>query len=345
MKHLFGKHILIFFVLLLPAVTFAQNGGFAGAFTRIGFGPRGLAMGNTLSSVTSEGVYAYYNPALAGSAREGSQVDLSVAALEFDRSLQHFSASFKLPPNAGINLYLTHAGVKDIDGRTQSGFHTGFFSTNEYQVAGAFGVQLGKRTYGGIGVKINASDFNEDLSIATNFGLDAGIIAGITSKINLAVAIQDLFSEYNFNSEDLFGTTGAPNVTNSFPTRFKFAVSYNEEKWLLSSEFEVRVQESEIIEKETIVLQGRPEVTENKSTIHTSSGIFRIGGLYHIHERITLRGGFRIMDTADSGSDSYSTGFSLHLPFDKFAPSVDYAFVIEPYQVSNMHVFSLRLHL
>ena len=73
--------------------------------------------------------------------------------------------------------------------------------------------------------------------------------------------------------------------------------------------------------------------------------MLKLGGTWHAHERFTLRAGYRITDTQVTGSGSISTGFSVHLPFDNFAPSFDYAFISEPYGISNIHVFALRLHL
>ena len=50
-------------------------------------------------------------------------------------------------------------------------------------------------------------------------------------------------------------------------------------------------------------------------------------------------------DLKDSGSGHLSAGFSINLPFDRFSPSIDYAFVREPYGVANMHVFAIRMNL
>lgn len=336
---------MLILVALWPVASIAQNGGFAGASTRIGFGPRGLAMGNSLTAVTSQGTYGYYNPALSAIPKTGPQIDFSVASLEFDRALQTASVAVDLPPKAGISFYLLRAGVSDIDGRTLSGFHTNFFNSNEFQLATAFGIRLSNSVYGGFGVKINVADLADDLSTETNFGIDFGLLAKVTNKVNIAFTVQDLISEYTFNSGSLFNSNQSQNVTNSFPTRVKFAAAYQEEKWVFTSEFETRIQRSDIIEREVIVFDGTPDILENTSTVTTSSTLLRFGGAYDIHERLTLRSGYRFTDLTDPNSRSFSAGFSIHLPFDKFAPSIDYAFVSEPFQISDIHIFALRLNL
>ena len=337
--------LLIVLICSFPYLANAQNGGFAGATTRIGFGPRGLGMGNALTAVTNQGTYGYYNPALSAIPISGPQIDLTVASLDFDRELQTISAAVALPPKAGISFYLLRAGVQDIDGRTLSGFHTDFFNTNEFQLATAFGIRFNNNFYGGFGLKINVADLADDLSTETNFGLDFGLLAKITPKINVAFTVQDLISEYTFNSQSLFNSNQSQNVTNAFPTRIKFASAFQEDKWVLTSEFEVRVQRSEIVEREVILFDGTPDIVENVSEINTSSTLLRFGGAYDIHERLTLRSGYRFTDLTDPSSRSFSAGFSVHLPFDKFSPSIDYAFVSEPFQISDIHIFALRLNL
>jgi hypothetical protein len=335
----------LFLILAGMSSGLAQNGGFAGASMRIGFGPRGLAMGNAMSAHTHQGVYGYYNPALSAALIDQKQFDLSVASMAFDRELQSVAAAFPLPPKAGLTVYLSRAGVDNIDGRTQSGFHTGFMSTNEYQLATSFGIRLSERVYGGFGLKINISDLDDELAAETNFGIDLGLLVRLTNHLNLGITVQDLISEFTYNSSGLFGQNQAQNITNQFPTRIKFAGAYQHEKWVFSSEYEIRVQNSTILEPELILIGGQPQVLDQESEITTSATLLRFGGAYEIHERVTLRSGYRFTDLGTSGSGSFSSGFSIHLPFDHLSPSVDYALVSEPYQVSIMHVFALRFNL
>lgn len=336
--------LIVFFSV--AEVGYSQNGGFAGAASRIGFGPRGIAMADAFTATTSEGIYPYYNPAHAATQSDTKQLDLSASSLEFDRVFQTASLHFRLPPNAGLYVGLIRSGVKDFDERSLSGYPLGSFDAAEYQLATTFGINFSKKVRAGISFKLNYADYHPDLSSATGVGVDLGLLFALSSNLNFGFTIQDMFANYTWNSSDLYGTSQARNVVNTFPTRFKWGLAYQKEKYTISSEFEVQAYTSEVTEREVFTNgNASPTIFETTNDISTSSGIFRLGGSWKAHERFTLRGGYKITDTSSSDSGSLSTGFSVHLPFDSFAPSIDYAFVIEPYGVANMHVFALRLHL
>ena len=313
-------------MLLNASALLAQSGGYAGSFQRLGFGPRGMAMGNAMVSVTGEGVYGYYNPALAAQNSEYRQIDISSAVMQFDRKLNMVNAHFNLPPSAGIGLYLIHAGVSDIDGRTNSGYHTQMLSTNEFQLGSQFGMRLSPYIWSGIGLKFNLARFHTELNSSRAFGADIGFLIQFTEKIFAAITIQDMLATYQWAAGDLYGDDFNITTEHSFPLRLKGGISYIPfDSVLFSSEFEYRFQ----------------SFPENSSGINST--FLRLGGRYNIHERFTLRCGIRILDMNTDLTTTISTGFSIHLPFDKFSPSIDYTFTREPNKVSNLHVFALRL--
>jgi len=83
-----------------------------------------------------------------------------------------------------------------------------------------------------------------------------------------------------------------------------------------------------------------------RSNVTTNSQIGRLGARYRIHTRITIRSGVQAMDlNHDTFSIQPTAGFSLHLPYDRLSPAIDYAFVREPSNISTMHVFSIRLQI
>ncbi len=345
MKRVF-TYITLCFLMFLSTELCAQNGGFAGAAFQSGFGPRGMAMSNAMSASTSEGIYPFYNPALAAVFQDEKQIDFSASSMDFDRIYQNLGAHFQLPPNAGIAFGLIRTGVKDIDGRTLSGYPNGTFEIAEYQLTTAFGIRFSEKFYGGVGIKLNYANYHEELTPATAVGLDLGMLYQISNVINVGVTVQDLFANYTWNSGDLYGQSQSRNVVNNFPTRLKWAVSYQKEKFNLNTEYELQIYSSEVSTNEIFINRtGIPISITNSETINTSSGKFKIGGSWLAHERFTLRAGYRITDTKTDGSNSISAGFSVHLPFDRFSPSIDYAFIREPFGVSNFHVFALRLHL
>lgn len=344
-KTLFVTLAALFSFGVMPVELLAQNGGFAGASTRIGYSARGMGMGNAMSAVTSEGAFSYYNPAQTALESGSGQMDLSAGVLQFDRVLQSVGAQFALPPTAGLSFTLLRTGVNDIDGRTQSGYSTGSFDISEYQLASGFGIRLSEKFNAGIGLKFNLANYHEELSNAVAVGVDLAFLYEISPQINFAGSVRDLFANYSWNSQDLYNLSQSRNVVNNFPTRIIFGLAWQKQNFTVSSDFEIQAYSSEITTRSTFVENGIPtEITSNE-LINTSSNQFRVGASWDAHERFTLRGGWNLPETTEFDSWGLSSGFSIHLPFDVFSPSIDYAFVMEPYRVSNMHVFSLRLNL
>ena len=302
-------------------------------------------MGNALTAVHQEGAYGYYNPALAASPNDHIQLDFSSSAMAFERQLHMVTAQFQLPPSAGISVSLINGRVGDIDGRTQSGYHTSTFSASEYQLLTNFGIRFTDTFWGGIGIKMNRSDFYSDVSSETSIGLDAGLYKQ-TGNVGIGITVQDLFAKTNYDTSDLFGTTGGAR-SDSYPTRFKLGASYEHSANLLfSADYEIQVLRSEIKTYETRLLEGRPIRSDVRSDVTTNSQIVRLGARYSIHPRATIRSGIQATDI-NHGSFSLqpTAGFSLHLPFDRLSPAIDYAFVREPSNISTMHVFSIHLKL
>ncbi|MFN1833947.1 conjugal transfer protein TraF [Balneola sp. MJW-20] len=337
---------VLLFGLLFPTFALkAQSGGFAGASTRLGFNANSLARANAMTAVTTEGPLSYFNPALTSLRSDKIPLQLSVGSLQFDRVFQSTAVQFQLPPTAAFSVQIIRTGINDIDGRTVSGYYTDTFSTNEYQINGSFGIRLNERLLAGIGIKFNMADYHSDLDIATAVGLDLGFIWRTTDSFNIGLTVQDLFASYTWNSAELYGLDQNRNVNNYFPTRFTLGLAYEKELFDISADLEVQSLRSEVSESEFDILGGSPVVFSNTDEVRTSAVILRSGGSWRAHERFTLRGGWRIADASDSDSWGMSTGFSLHLPFDLLSPSIDYAFAIEPYRISRIHMFSLRFDL
>lgn len=324
---------------------FAQNGGFAGASNRLGYSARGMAMSNAMAAVTSEGAFSYYNPAQAALLLESKQTDLTVGALKYDRVFQSSGIQFQLPPTAGLALNIIRTGVNDIDARTSSGYPLDRFDASEYQFSGAFGLRFSEKFSGGIGLKFSLANYHPQLDHASSFGIDIGLLYQTDAKFNFSLALKDLFANYSWNAQNLYNLDQSRDVVNQFPTRIISGVSYQVRDLTFSTDMEVQVYNSEIERSEVVIINGSPVYTSTTEEMQTSSFQFRMGGSWRAHERFTLRGGWRLPDAAQVESWTLSSGFSIHLPFDIFSPSFDYAFVMEPYRISNMHVFSLRLNL
>ncbi|HKJ33869.1 MAG TPA: PorV/PorQ family protein [Balneolales bacterium] len=334
-------------IIFSPSITKAQNGGYAGAYTRMGFGPRGMAMGNAMTSVDDEGIYAHYNPALAAGV-QSTQFDVSVAAMSFNRSLNSLNASFRLPPQAGINVGLLNAGVGSIDGRSNSGYHTNYFSTQQFQLFADFGIKVSPKLQLGAGIKFNYADFHKEVSPATGTGFDLGMLFKPVNNLNIGFAIQDLLASYTWDTQKLYGTSGSLQTKDQFPTRIKIGASYRffHKKLILASDYELRLQHSDAYSTVIVTLNGAPYTGTGDHTVTTRSNLWRCGASYRFDKRFTLRAGWQVNDLRHTGESNIpSAGFSVHLPFDRFSPSIDYAFLREPDGVADMHVFSIHLVL
>src|SRR5690606_13778337 len=153
---------------------------------RVGFSARGMAMSNAMSAVTSEGHFAYYNPAQTALFSENRQTDFTAGVLSFDRVFQTAGVQLQLPPSAGLSFNIMRTGVKNIDGRTQSGYPTGLFDVSDYQFRSSFGIRMSDKMNAGIGINFNIANYHEHLDNAVSTGFDIGVLYHIHPKFNIA---------------------------------------------------------------------------------------------------------------------------------------------------------------
>ncbi|MGB5289477.1 MAG: hypothetical protein WBN42_13405, partial [Ignavibacteriaceae bacterium] len=88
------KYFLISFILLSSIIIaqpkFTELAVKPGAFSRIGFGARGIGMGNAVSSITEGELVSYYNPAITPF-QENNSFQAGYSFLSLDRSLNFLS--------------------------------------------------------------------------------------------------------------------------------------------------------------------------------------------------------------------------------------------------------------
>lgn len=310
------------FSLLYYGDAEAQSAGQPGEFSRIGLSAAGMAMGNAMSAVTAGPAHGYYNPALSALPPEFLSFDLSASQLQFDRQLAAFSARAALPPSAGISVHLIRSGTDHIDGRTPDGYHTGWFSAEEYQLGGSFGIRLSSRLMAGTGIRLSLSDLHPRVPKSQTVGVDAGLLIRINQRLTAGVSVRDLLSNSRLDSSDLY-ETGSHGYSRPWPVRITAGAAYrSEEVWLISAELEQRII---------------PETSSSQTYI-------RSGSVVHLHERIALSGGLQIHPGREQ-SHQPSAGISITLPVSQIYPAVDYTFLREPNSISSIHSFALRLKL
>jgi hypothetical protein len=300
-----------------------------GAFSRIGFGARGIAMGNAMSSVTQGNLVSYYNPALSPF-QENNLLQAGYSFLSLDRSLNFLSftrkfdfysskdtSSNRVPRGtAGISAGLINSGVSGIDGRDNNGLQTGELSTSENQFFISVANRFSRKLSIGIALKFYYYKLYEEIN-SNGFGLDLGALYKINENWNVSFMLVDINSKYEWDTSPIYEQQGL-STTDKFPLLKKIGVSYyNSELQLLTAiEFENSGAETNVI---------------------------RIGAEYNIYEGLYLRGGIDQFNLQNiDAAFKPSLGFSYAKNLGDFILAVDYAFMIEQYSPSDRHIIGVN---
>lgn len=331
------KNINRFFIVvvfLFSAIVFAQPqfteiNSRTGAFSRIGFGARGIGMGNAMSSVTTGNLVSYYNPALSPF-QENNSVQTGYSFLSLDRSLNFLSFTRKFDfysskdssidkkprSTAGISAGIINAGVSGIDGRDNNGLPTKELSTSENQFFLSVSNRFSEKLSLGIAVKFYYYKLYEEIN-ANGLGIDIGALYRVNDNWNVSLMISDLNSKYEWDTSPIYGQQGL-STTDKFPTTKKIGVSYNnlELKLLTAIEYE---------------------------NSNAGTDIIRLGAEYNIYENLFLRGGIDQLNLSNTDAGiKPSLGFSFAKPFGDLIIGVDYAFMIEQYSSSDRHIIGVN---
>jgi hypothetical protein len=325
----------------------AQSGGGAMAYHRIGSNARILGIGNAYAAGSQLGIYPQFNPALAAQTTF-NQIDLSGAVLSFDRNLASLAASFPLPPNAGLHISAVYAGVHNFDGRSPSGYPTGDFNTHDLQIAATFGLQISPKMAIGLTARFLNARYNPDIPAPTAFGADIGLRYSINEYAAIGLTLQDLLSEFTWDTQNLYNTAGSIQQKDKIPTRIKIGYENILLDWgvIVYAEAERRLTSSQRFTTVTLIDQGRPVNRVMSETYSVATHFVRIGAQWDTHERISIRSGWQSGDiNSIEIAQRFSGGFTVKLPFDLYSPEIDYAVMREPNGISWMHMFSIRLHV
>ncbi|MHB1688784.1 MAG: PorV/PorQ family protein [Ignavibacteriaceae bacterium] len=235
------KKIFVIAILLSSSIVLAQPkvsiiSSMPGAFSRLGFGARGMGMGNAMSAVIDGNLVSYYNPAVVISQKDNS-FQASYSFLSLDRSLNflnftrrfnfgddNYSGNASVPKEAGLSVGLINSGVSKIDGRDEDGNQSGNLSTSENQFFIAFSKSFSSKLALGLGVKFYYYHLYDKLS-ANGFGLDIGAIYTLTNNFSLSFVISDLNSAYKWDTSQLYGEQGTT-TNDTFPVLEKIGVCY-----------------------------------------------------------------------------------------------------------------------
>ncbi len=303
-----------------------------GAFSRIGFGARGMAMGNVLSSVTEGALVSYYNPALSVF-QKGNSAQVGYTFLSFDRTLnflsftRKFEVGVKVDENgvrskprsvAGISAGIINAGVNNIDGRDNQGIATGDLSTSENQFFIGVANKFSEHFSFGLEFKFYYFSLFDQVS-ANGVGFDIGALINPVDNLNISLVLTDINSKYKWDTTPVYGQNGS-NTTVDFPVLAKIGVSYKftKEKLLVAAEFE----------------------SSNAGTKY-----IRFGAEYNLIDGLFLRGGIDRINLSNSEQTVRpSAGFSYSYAMHSFTVGIEYAFVVEPYSSSDKHLVGINFN-
>ena len=332
MKRIIVAIILLTSTIIIAQPQFTEIAARPGAFSRMGFGARGIGMGNAMSAVITGELVSYYNPAVTVFQENNSvltgysflSIDRNLNFLSYTRRFDFYSKKDSLIENrkprnsAGVSIGIINAGVSNIDGRDNNGLSTGELSTSENQFYLAFANRFSEKFSVGITAKFYYYKLFEEIN-TTSFGVDIGAVYKVNDQFTVALAVIDINSKYKWDTSPVYNTDGVI-TEDKFPNLRKLGVSYlNKEIGLLASlEY------------------------ENSSA---ETNILRAGVEYNIYEGLYLRGGidqFNLSNTDWPVRPAF--GFSFYKSFGSLKVGVDYAFVIEQYSSSDRHIIGLTFN-
>jgi len=302
-----------YLIIIITSLSFAADyAGYSGAFLRMGTSARSLAMGSGFTAEIDQGFSAYHNPASVAFLNK-RQLAFSHHALNLDRRLMMSSISTGLPPTAGLGVAWVSSGVDNIQGRSNAGYKTQILSTSEDAIFISFAQRITPWLALGINVKILSHQLpmNESQLAGKGTGFDIGFMVLPEEKLRFAFMIQDLNTNYQWNTGQVFEGEGRV-YKESFPTMYRLGTTFTFQR---------------------IYFVGDIGVVANQDDILGMT--MRFGGEYHISENYFIRGGF--------GNSRFSLGAGLNFTFLNLNDAFfDYAVVIEPHSASQgmIHVFT-----
>jgi len=225
------------------------NGGYAGAFLRMGLGAEAMAQGDAMVARTSSGFAGYYNAAGLADIKNRTFAT-SYSHLALDRQLNYVGICFPLKPTAGLSLSWINAGVTGIDGRDYDGNHYGWLSYHENSFNFAFANKFSPYVSAGVGVKVLYGLFPEmlddDKAIkATGVAFDVGVMIKPHDMFQVGLQVRDINGKYGWDSSEFYseGTT----KNDKFPRIYKVGVAVFP-TGDLSAEYDIELSDKDAIE-------------------------------------------------------------------------------------------------
>lgn len=320
--------LLIIVSVIKPQTQYSPINSMTGSFSRMGFGARGMGMGNAMSAIKDGNLVSYYNPALSAF-QEGNAFQTSYSFLSLDRTLSfiNFTRKFEFKKEseskqiksvAGISSGFILAGVSNIDLRDNEGEIFDNISTMEMQFFISLANRFSDKFALGIAFKFYYYKLYNNIT-STALGMDAGALYSFNENLSLSFVITDLNSAYKWDTGNIYGQNGNTTV-NKFPLLKKLGIAYKFTNPKLITTFELE--------------------SSNANTNYLRGGIE-----YNIYQGFFIRGGidrFNLSNKETPVRPSFGFSYFYKLKTVKFG--IDYAFVIEPYSSNNQHIIGININ-
>lgn len=201
-----------------------ESAGQAGAFLRVGLGPRAKGLGDTYTAIADNATAPYYNPAGLGfiAARE---VSVSYAAMSFDRQFNYVGFATPLRNQAGFALGVIQSGFDDYEARADNGTPTGETITdNQWAVFMGFAIHFSPKFTIGISPKFLYSRVYDVSS--SSFGVDIGAMYRPLEHLTLGVAMKELGQSFKYTRNA--GGLGDETTEDRLPRTTRIGASYRQ---------------------------------------------------------------------------------------------------------------------
>lgn len=304
------SRILTAIVCLVQTICLGGESGGSkpGAFLRVGVGSRALGMGGAFVAVADDATASYWNPAGLGLVRE-LQISAAYTALSLGREYSFAGIAVPLGAWGTLGANWMNFGVKNIDGRDQTGLPTGMFSNNEQALLLTYGVRLlpGVAVGGGVKLLRHALAANS----AYGYGYDAGVLLTPAPLLAVGANIQNLQTHLAWNT---------PGRTRElFPQVARLGFQLRPVPFLrLSADYEISSQAN-----------GKWLASD------LEDGEWRSGGELWVGKVLALRAGMN--------RDSPAYGTSLAVPAGNSAFQIDYSFANDPIDAFATHRLTVVL--
>jgi hypothetical protein len=315
------KYLLVIFCVF-AAVFGRADGGFAGAFLRMGLDARSESLGRAVSADKNNGFLFYSNPASLSSINN-VEILSQYRMLSLDRKFMYIGAVYPLNnKNAGVAVGMLYTGTDDIEARDFDGVQFDTYSMNENMFHVSFAFSPKKFLSLGINnkilwVRLPEFDRRGETVSNLNFAFDIGarLSLPMVDSLHFGAVAKNIKGKYNWSSKTVW-SKGTDKI-DIFPTIYDFGVLFNPDYLYGFS------------------IYGGSEISSNKNYLLKS-------GLEYIYSTVNQAIAFRMGNRDEILT--FGMGYEYQMK-QGIKVALDYAYVKEDITETNPSTISLRVIL